>query len=183
MILRSFSKTKELLKKNENQIPLIFIEEDVKFTYNLGNLLNSNQSNLIGTLCPLFYLQISYNNKLYNISSREIQNHLTEYNFENKILNFHFELLSNKGEAFSNQKIVVFFNDENKIDELKKIIQSNERLKMSQFLLILIVDSAETKVKKSEKFLIAQLTNGQSVREIFGQNNFLILRNDSHIIA
>lgn len=176
------------MKKNENQIPLIFIDEDVKFTYTPGDFL-SNQNNLTGMLCPLFYLQISYNKKLYNTSSREIQNLLTENMFDDKFLcktlNCDLEVLSKKEELLFHQKIVVFFNDYTKIDELKKFIQENENLKISQFVLVLIVDSPEKKVKENEKILMAQLRNKQSesVAKIFGKKSFLMIRNDSHIIA
>jgi len=162
--IKNFQREKQILNDEKNQIPLIFIEEDVRFQY------GSN-----GKLCPLFL--IKFDNQKEPISSRELLIKVKEF-VEKKQLK---PISKRKNETF-NDFLLVFFRNYEDLPEIRRILDKNPE--NSSIFLRITSNSSIKKLKENKEFSEIEVSEvspeNTNLKEL---PSYFLVRSDGHLIS
>lgn len=154
--LRNFEKERQILKNEKNQIPLIFIQEDVNFEYKGRK-----------KLCPLF--MIKFNQK--SLSSREFIAKIPEF-LEKKTIKTQINV------NFNNFLLVFFKNQE----DLQDIQGKLEKKFRKPLLFVKIVPSGNFSVNTHPSFTEVELEEISPQPAILSEfRSYLAVRSDGHL--
>ena len=154
--LRNFEKEKEILKDDKNQIPLIFIQEDVNFEY-------KGQKRIF----PLF--RIKFNQK--SLSSREFIAKIPEF-LEKKAIK------TQKNLNF-NDFLLVFFKDPEDFEEIQRKFEKKYH---KPLLFVKIVPSGNISVNPHPSYTEVELEEISLKSPILSEfPSYLAVRSDGHL--
>lgn len=174
--VKSFEKEKNVLMDENNKIPLIFIEEDVKFSYNEGN---GNS----GKLLPVFEMifeKISQASREFIVSVIDFW----QKNILKACVNFDLEIVD-KNKTITTDYYIIFINGKKEIsyEEIKQFLKENINNYKDQSYFLM--SSAEKQKNFDEKMNYFS-TKGENSNydRLFSFNDikFLAVRSDGHIV-
>lgn len=174
--VKSFEKEKQVLVDENNKIPLIFIEEDVKFSYNEGNGMS-------GKLLPVFEMIVQ---KINQVSREFIINAIDFWkkNILKACVAFDLEIVD-KNKIITTDYYIIFINGKKDIshEELKHFIKEKIQNYQDQNYFLMVSEEKQTKL--NEKINNFSLLEGDSYYDrLISLNDikFLAVRSDGHIV-
>lgn len=168
--IKGFQKEREVLSDEKNKIPLIFIEEDIGFSY-------QEERGMKGKLLPIFNIKVNGN----EMFSRELIAKIWDLYSENA-LDHHL----NRGKGSSRGYYVIFVRKIRNLQMIKDYIKDNiKNYDSFEYFVLFNEEENEDFFDENKIGLIGYSTQDHNILDKCYQNNtedFCLIRSDGHII-
>ena len=173
---RKFDREKTLLEDERLKIPLIFIKEDVQFSYK-----TSLSNEIHGKLCPLFSLKLQQKTDI-SMSSRELPNKIFELEVKGFItaVDHNLETLKTRKICENLDFLIIFYKKDVNLEKIRLFLKNLAKPNMfSHFYLFKINFSSENLNKQIFNEI---LVDKEKYESLFKEIEFFCMRSDGHIL-